>query len=469
MTARKLATWFAAACALVAPGVAYGQATDAFCDTDCYHEQQWFAPVNFDYDCQPIDRDCGWIFGVDSLCWAASGERLPLGTGGADDGSLAPWRNFFTGRAGESGVPPLPPFAVLTPVAIAPPALLGGIDSGPPRAAFAWGTRYELGYFNDDSGWSVGVLDGPESSTNETYGLNTQDSIYGSVMLAFDDPYNLMFGFIDVVDALGGPFQPDGLADDIDGDGQFGPDGYDSDDPGREPDVIFGPDNRGDFDDLVRLPTSWQFVTVRNDTKTAGVELMKTYRLSNLHKMTKHQNNEVEIGAGLRYLLLRDEFRFAGDGGTMGFSTWENMVDNNLVGPQISANWTHTRHRLQYNMAGRFMFAYNAQNFDQNVSWGEDLVPGQYNRGLYAVSTVSDHGKQENFFSPTVELRAQASYRLTSALSLKLGYTAIFVDNISRSANQIRYELPRFGFRDDQAGKQEIFINGVNMGAELVF
>ena len=481
MTARKLATWFAAACALVAPGVAYGQAEDAFCDANCYHEQQWFAPVDFDFDCQPINRDCGWEFSFEFLSWAATGERMPIGTGATDDASLGPFRNLVSGNAGDLGIPPNNP-NLMTSVFLAPPELLGGIDSGPPRASFAIGERYEIGYFNGDSGWSVGVLDGPENSNNQNYGVETQDNLYGSVLVVFDDPLNLMFGFLDVLGPIGGPFGPDGLADDIDGDGQYGPDGYDTDDPGREPDVIFGPDNRGDFDDLVRLPTSFQFLSVRSDTKTAGVELMKTYRLSNLHKMTKHQNNEVEIGAGLRYMMLRDEFNVTGNGGVIGDSFWDTRVDNNLVGPQITANWMHRRHRLQLDVNGRFMFAANVQNFDQDVALGgapllggviplpdQSLLPGQYNRPLFFGPTVADHGKQENTFSPLVEFRAQGSYRLTSALSLKLGYTAIFIDNISRSANQVKYELPRMGFRNEQAGKQEILINGVNGGFELVF
>jgi hypothetical protein len=464
MTARKIAHWFAAACALVAPGVAYGQAADAFCDVNCYHEQQWFAPVDFDFDCTPIERECGWFFSFDKLSWATTGERTPVGTGGTDEATLGPFRNFLTGHFGDVGDPSL-----LTRLSILPPALLGGIDSGPPRAAFAWGERYELGYFNGDHGWKVGILDGPSASSNQFYGLDTQNALYGSVLIVFEDPANLMFGFIDVIGPTGGPFGPDGLADDIDADGQFGPDGYDLEDPGREPDSIFAPDQRGDFDDLVRLPTSFQTLTVRNDTKSDGIELMKSYRLSNLHKMVKHQNNEVEVAVGVRYLRLRDEFRVAGTGGTMGDSFWDTFIDNNLVGPQISADWTHQRHRMQYLVGGRFMAAYNIQNFDQDVGIAQDAVPGQYNRGLYLVPTVADHGKQEDFFSPTVEFRAQASYQITRALAFKLGYTAVFVDNISRSANNVRYELPRLGFREDQAGKQEIFINGVNIGAELIY
>jgi hypothetical protein len=120
-------------------------------------------------------------------------------------------------------------------------------------------------------------------------------------------------------------------------------------------------------------------------------------------------------------------------------------------------------------VGGRFLFGYNIQNFDQDVGLATDAVPGQYNRGLYLTPHVTDHGKQEQFFSPMGELRAQASYRLTSVLALKLGYTAVFVDNISRSASNVRYELPRMGFREGQAGQQEIFINGVNVGVEATF
>jgi hypothetical protein len=118
---------------------------------------------------------------------------------------------------------------------------------------------------------------------------------------------------------------------------------------------------------------------------------------------------------------------------------------------------------------GRFLFGTNIQNFNKYVSLGQDLIPGQLNRGLYFVSTVADHGKQEIFFSPTAELRAGATYKITQSIAAKLGYTAIFVDNISRSANQVRYELPRMGFRDDQAGEQHIFTNGVDFGFELVY
>ena len=63
-----------------------------------------------------------------------------------------------------------------------------------------------------------------------------------------------LMGHFDIDDGHfgGGPFSPDGIADDIDRDGHFGPDGYDLDDPSHGPDTNFPPP---DSDDLVNLPT----------------------------------------------------------------------------------------------------------------------------------------------------------------------------------------------------------------------
>lgn len=436
---------------------------------------QWFAPVDFDFDCEPIQRTCGWGFTYDRLAWGIMGERNRIGTGGTDNGSLGPWREFLTGRFIADGT--------AVPVNIAPPVLLGGLDSAPPSDVFDWGHRYNFSYYNGDEAWNINVLDGPTFADQQLYGSQTQATLYGTVMIVFDDPQNLMRGFIDVVGPIGGPFQPDGIADDIDGDGQFGPDGYDLDDPGREPDSFIIGDLRGDFDDIVHLPVSFQFLTVRSATQTRGIELMRTHRLSNNHKMDKHQNNNVELGAGVRYFRLRDDYdvngfafnpatpnALANDwGGTLGDSFWNTRITNNLVGPQISARWTHQRKRWNFDLAGRFLFAYNVQNFEQNTMLGQGLVPGQYNKPIYFATTVADHGKQENDFSPTTELRADLNYQLTRSVALRIGYTALFIDNVSRAASQVRYELPRMGFRDDQAGKQEVFMNGANFGFDVNF
>jgi len=479
MSARKLANWFAAGL-LIAVTTGVAQAQQEFAAPYIPGDAQLFAPVDFDMDGFPIKHDrCEYYFSMDKLSWAATGERLRMGTPLVDFGSLNPYRTFNTG--GDLVLLPddtiiYVPGEVFT---VGPPGLLGTIDSGPPRAKFGWGERYELGYTNGENGWELGVLWGPDVRSGATYGMNTNPNVlnplnpgadlYGSVLINFADPLNLMMGFLDVwsVPGQGGPFTPDGFVDDIDDDGQHGPD-FDIETPAYIPETRFI-GSGSDFEDVVRLPTSWEFVDVRNSTETQGFELMRTHKLNNDHFMKKHQNQSLEISYGARYLRLRDEFRVTATGGVLGASFWDTQIFNNLVGPQIGLKYTLQLHRVNFDWSGRFMFAYNIQDFEQEASLGQDLIPGQYNRPLYFGPTYSVHGKQENFFSPTAEMRVQASYQITTAFALRLGYTAVFVDNISRSANQVRYELPRMGFNEGTAGKQEIFINGVNFGAEVVY
>lgn len=477
MSARKIATWLAG-CLLIAAAPCVVQAQQEFPIPDATGDAQFFAPVDFDMDGYPIKHDTAeYFFHFDKLSWAATGEHVKMGTNLPDFGSLNPYRTFNTG--GDLVLLPddtiiFIPGQVFT---VGPPGLLGTLDSPAPRANFGWGERYELGYTNGETGWEVGVIDGPDVRDGATYGIDTNpldptqlgNDLYGSVLINFADPLNLMMGFLDVWTAPGdgGPFSPNGFVDDIDDDGQHGPD-FDTEDPAYIPETRFI-GSGSDFEDIVRLPTSWEFVDVRNSTETQGFELMRTHQLNNDHFMKKHQNQSLEFSYGARYLRLRDELRVTAVGGVLGASFWDTEIFNNLVGPQVGLKYMLQRHRVRFDWSGRFLFGYNIQNFDQTASLGQDLIPGQLNRPLYFSPTYSVHGKQENFFSPTAEMRVQASYQLTTAFALRLGYTAVFVDNISRATNQVRYELPRMGFNDGTAGKQEIFINGVNFGVDVVY
>jgi hypothetical protein len=479
MTAPRFSKWFSkclAAGLLMVAGNSELRADEFYdtMDTSIYvdntdHDLQFFSPVDFDFENQPIQINPGYFFRYDKLSWAFTGERESLGADEASLGSLGPWRRFVSGFEytldQDDNIIIIDPGV---PIDIPPPALLSGIESGPPRSTFAWGERYEFGINAEETSWSIGILDGPGANDSKFYGGQlTQDPIFGAVIVNFADPLFLMRGFMDVIGPIGDPFQPDGRADDVNLNGQYGPDGIDAEAPGREPDTIvvgLPPD----FDDLVILPTSFSSLSVRNFSETQGVELMKTHRLDNRHRMVKNQNHMVEFGYGVRYLRLEDEFNVFGTGGVMGTSFWDTSVMNNLVGPQVLLNWVSQHKRLKLDLGSRCMFAYNIQNLQQEVSLGEDLLPGQYNRPLYMGPTVANHGKQEEEFSPVVELRAQASYQITRALAARLGYTATFVDNIRRASAQVKYELPNMGFRDEEI-TQDIFINGVNFGCDVVY
>jgi hypothetical protein len=95
------------------------------------------------------------------------------------------------------------------------------------------------------------------------------------------------------------------------------------------------------------------------------------------------------------------------------------------------------------------------------------LLPGGLNQPAILQPTGFNYGRQDNTFSPVAELRVDATYKFTRALAAKLGYTAIFADNITRAASVTRWRLPDGGFLD--SGKQNIFMNGADFGFELVY
>jgi hypothetical protein len=80
-------------------------------------------------------------------------------------------------------------------------------------------------------------------------------------------------------------------------------------------------------------------------------------------------------------------------------------------------------------------------------------------------NTAFRHGKQEQEFSPLVEFRTEVGYYLTEDFALKLGFNATFIDNIRRASRHVDYTLPNMGFIE--GGTEEIFVSGVNIGAEF--
>jgi hypothetical protein len=479
MTARKIAYWFAAACALIAPSVAFGQAEDAFCDVNCYHDMQWFSPVDFDFDCQPIDRGCGYTFNYSRVSWYVDNERSQIGAPGAVELS----EDLFPEELG---------------------AIFGNIDGPPQRyliqnslqdvtpGDFGGGDRYELGYFSGQHSVMIGVLFDQTVQSFQSFGNGPMPSGFGSIHINFElqNP-DLLLGFrsyggvfvegqgsdADVpTPTVGGPGSPlpNNVVDDLNGNlaeggtailGDLNGDGTIDDDE------IIG--IAIDYGDLYLFNVRFNEVFVRNTTRTDSVEIMKNYVLDNDHWFKTEQNGQIEVGAGVRFLRIRDEFGFSG---TSDFFRGETPltvgnvvntdVDNQIVGPQIFARYTKQQHRLGYGIGGRFMFGYNIQDLDQNGVLGENVLPGGLNQPNFQ-PTAFNYGRQDNDFAPVVELRADANYRLTDAIALKLGYTAVFADNITRAASVTRWRLPDMGF--NESGEQHILINGVDAGFELTY
>ncbi|MBX3426568.1 MAG: BBP7 family outer membrane beta-barrel protein [Pirellulales bacterium] len=533
MTFRSLHKWIAALGLAASSGLApsaWAQAQDAYCGPACDFETQWFAPVDFDFNCRPIEKECGFFFNYNRLVWAMTGERTTIGARGVTDLSEV----IYYGETVDLNGGGTNPFANGDPP---PPYLIqNGIQEAPPDADLGWGTRYEVGYQSGGRSWMVGVLDGPVSSTYKVYGFQhlaypnsfpawndlpllandllgttgfsieefdftgggfgvqaphsgtaaipTTANGFGSVHVNFENNDQHLFGFRDYVNdvlgTLGGPgvrvvgiavengiitelevlAGGDLLIDDLNGNAING--FIFIVDPVT--DAIIG--LLTDWGDLARFNVAFDTMAVRNTTRTDGVEVMHTWDIDTSHLPVKEQRNSFQFGIGARFFKMKDTFYWDGRGSILGRTYQETIADNQIVGPQIRAAWNQQHKRWSMGVDARCLLGYNVTDIGQTAAFGENLAPGQPNSLLYTQPTFSTAGKQHNEFSPLVEVRAEARYQVTSALALKLGYTGIFVDNVTRASEVVVYRIPDMGIRG--GGDQEVFINGVDFGFELV-
>ncbi|MCH2115479.1 MAG: BBP7 family outer membrane beta-barrel protein [Pirellulales bacterium] len=541
MTVHKISTWLATGLLLLmTPNGARGQVNEWV--NSPAHDLQLFAPVDFDFDNRPIGKDCGYFFHYDKLSWAFTGERVTLGQRGLIYPSEQVWEYNPGGNPPIETADPLAPQIIggtgdqadqaggpagVTAPGGVPPRydIINGVQSAPPNAKFAWGERYELGHFNGSTGWSVGILDGPEAVSTANYGFATAtqpvsgDELggtnygggFGSVHVNFAVPAGSGFflgwrdyyfeqganptipdtvtsgpqarnsnpadSFIPVEVLLPNPnfpFTPipstqfienpnadpasttklaDGIVDDVDGDGIAG----------------FNPITGDvDFGDLYFFNIRFDTLSVRNVSETQGIEIMQTHRLTNTHKMAKRQGNNLDVAYGVRFLRLRDSFGFSGDSSFLGHAFADTSAENQIVGPQVRAKWSSQRGRWNLGVDGRFLFGYNVQDLEQVGGIGEQLVPGGLNSSLIMQRTYFATGRQENDFSPVAELRADLSYQVTGSIAARLGYTATFVDNITRASQMVNWTLPDMGLLPGH-GNQDIFINGANFGFDVIY
>ena len=479
------------------------------------HDFQLFAPVELDLDNEPYVDDHGYTFEYNKLSWSYSGERYEVG----DPDVVVQAERIYLLRGQDEG--PSDPTAqdILQNSYI----VNNGLQDISPDAGFAWGDRYEFGYRDRGHGWTIGILDGPKLHQTQIHGmgdpldggldppfidLDYTDSSdvpgvsgtvaapgdrafgFGNVHVNFSTPPGFLYGFRDYLNFLGegttgtqgGPILyvgnygrvdedddiDDGaitivffrLADDLDGD-LIPASGF-------LVDPVTGAITQfHDFDDLHQFNVAFTSVTVRNTTSTRGIEAMWSHQLTNRHYQAKNQNNHLELFYGARFLRLYDSFEFVGLGSILGRTAIATSMTNQIVGPQVGLKWVNQRQRWRLSADTRFMFGYNVQDWDMVAGVGEELIPGALNRPLFAQPTWVARGLQQEDFSPVGELRLQTSYYLTQSVALNLGYTGMFVGNIRRAAPTVQYSLPEPGYRE--AGTQDLIVNGVDMGIEIVY
>lgn len=469
---------------------------------------QLFAPFNLDLDNKVNDQWSGYFFEYNKLFWAYTGERTTIGSpnvfetvdGIRVNGQFA--EVIYRTNGTDEGAPP------------APYLVKNSLTNVPPRAGFAMGDRYELGYRDADHGWMIGVLDGPQLNQSQFYGFAPRatdggiapfiDDDYtdgsdvgpgtgpvnelrafgwGAVPVLFETPPGYLFGFRDYLNLfLGasagtqvgpmmyvGNYGATGEDDTVPGTQFRWADDLDEDNiPGSA--VLVDADGNvigmvTDFNDLHKFDIFFDSVFVRSQTQVDGVEAMWTHDLTNQNYMAKNQNNRLTAAWGARFLRLYDDFRVDAEGSILGRTFWDTSFTNNIVGPQVALQWVNERQRWRIQTDARFMFGYNVANWNQVGLMGEELIPGALNRTLYGRPTAFAHGLREQEFSPVGELRVHASYHFTQSFAFNIGYTGSVMSNIYRAAPSVRYYLPDFGYADN--GTQTMLSNGVDVGLEF--
>ena len=415
-------------------------------------DAQLFAPAELRPYGNGIQPHEGFFFTFDGLHWSIS--RPEVTTIGKPNFVR---KGRLLGGGGFSGV------FVSDATRLNPPSLQHGNthDTGELQAIFKSGNRAEFGRVYGHRGWMV-----------STYRLNDQSQSFvaSSVNVAIDDgpigTGDTMFGTDDDIFAL------DGLVESLD-----------PADPTATVSVIRP------------LPVFFDEMIVKNRVEHWSVELMWMQRFHQCHN-----GGIFELFAGARYMEFDDLFEVSGRGAepiaaaatpppppavaailptpnSLRNSDWATMAENHIVGPQIGLRYFRQRNRWTFSTEGRFLAGFNSQNIRQKGILGsENTIPGVADRPYLLGSVDVDHTTFLDEFSPAIELRIQGRYQLTRSVSLRGGWTFLWMDHIARASNMVNYEIipgvagnpnpSMLGILADE-NRQDVLVLGANFGFEI--
>lgn len=282
---------------------------------------------------------------------------------------------------------------------------------------FTWGNRFDLGYVDDDgkgwlfTGWHI---DGPNENN-----VLLQERINRFVTGSPDDDPAL--------------------------------------DPWRDNNLRL----TGDRDYLVTNSI--------NTMDLSGVELNRTW----LKKQLMH-GAWVEPFGGFRYVKIIDFYRrdiytrFVYPAGpvdplladTESLSSFNAAWQNDLVGGQLGIRWYKDYRRWNFSGDVKAFAFQNFQNFNQKTVTETTYYPQPPDQSDTQPDTVF-YEETDNFatndseFVLGFEVRAEAAYRVTRDVSLRVGFTCMdFAQGIARGAD----------LRDND---QDVFMYGITFGATL--
>jgi hypothetical protein len=285
---------------------------------------------------------------------------------------------------------------------------------------FQAGQRFEFGRVEDNHGWMVSI-----------YRLQGDDQTFigRPASVLFTDSFNLLFGKI-------GTFH------------------WISNNAGTLVD-------HGDLSVEGNLGTIFDTINVSNHIDTWGVEASYLRRT-----MTFHNGGNMEFYFGARYMEFNENFDVAATGGTLDRTFWNTGAGNHIVGPQIGTRYFKQQGRWMFSTEGRFLAGYNCQNIVQSGAFGYTGNPGDLRRPLGWPGNSFENEAVLHEFSPVVELRVDARYMITRAISFRAGWTGIWMDGIARPSGMINYSLPTMGI-NTAVNSQNLLINGLTMGFDI--
>jgi hypothetical protein len=244
-------------------------------------------------------------------------------------------------------------------------------------------------------------------------------------LLPVDDPQQLMLGHLDEwgTSETGGPFTPDEVRDDINGDGDHGPT-FDLEDPAWAPETrIIGVG--ADFDDHVLLPPAYMDWAVQLQAGFSNVQFVHvlTFATPNVKDQPPPETTDViDFSYGANFYGIPTAFDVHAYGGVLGRASWLSSLDNRTMGLQMGVSWTRRWRMLQLQSNASASVNYNLIAAKHTLAIGEDLVPGQYNRPLYVGLSEWTHEVSDDAFSPLAELGVRGSCFLSRDLQLYVGF-----------------------------------------------
>jgi hypothetical protein len=289
-------------------------------------------------------------------------------------------------------------------------------------AKFEPGQRWEIGRMDDHSGWMIGVSQ-----------MQDQDELFSfqNVQMVVNDP----------------PFGP-------------GPEQLLNGNVLVPPAILNRP-----------LPLVWDTLAGQNSTRLWNVELMYIYRTSQFH-----DGGYCEFFIGPRYFEFDDSFNVNATGGILGDAMWDTNAQNHVIAGQVGARWFRSVGRWMINAEGRFWAGLDCQNLTTGGVLATNANPGTTATGeaTLLAPIAFQHSVFDREFNPGVELRLNASYKLTRFISIKAGWTGMWMDRCARASGLLDYSVQRSaeglpaGF-DILPGtnRQTVWINGFTFGLEV--